>query len=112
MKTPEGEGRARKLWLQYRSLRDRHITPALTPFVRPAVEPVARQMVEDLFGFWLLWHLYGGFEGLEKFGMHPSTIWRKIARFRKMTGQHPDVFRMPGVEIDPEAYWAAANGAE
>jgi len=69
-------------------------------------------MVEDLFGFWLLWHLYGGFEGLEKFGMHPSTIWRKIARFRKMTGQHPDVFRMPGVEIDPEAYWAAANGAE
>ena len=37
-------------------------------------------MVADLFGFWLLWHLEGGFEGLERLGMNRATIYRKINR--------------------------------
>jgi len=65
------------------------------------------EIVEDLIGFWVMWHLYGGFEGLQRFGMHQSTIWRKVARFRKVTGQHPDEFEMPGISIDPKAYWTA-----
>ncbi len=88
---------------------EKHVTPAIAPFVKPAVDPLSRQVVEDLVGFWVLWHLYGGFEGLERFGMHPSTIWRKVARFRKVTGQHPDEFEMPGIAIDPEAYLAASD---
>jgi hypothetical protein len=103
MATPEGAGKARKAWEAYSGLVNRHVTP----FIKPAVDPVARSMVEDLIGFWVMWQLYGGFEGLEEFGMHKSTIWRKIARFRKMTGEHPDVFEMPGVTIDPKAYWVS-----
>jgi hypothetical protein len=26
-----------------------------------------------------------------------------------MTGQHPDEFKMPGIEIDPATYWAASG---
>jgi len=103
METPEGAGRARKAWEAYYGLVNR----AVSPIVRPAMEPVARGMVEDLIGFWVMWHLYGGFEGLQEFGMHKSTIWRKVARFRKMTGEHPDMFEMPGITIDPKAYWAS-----
>ncbi len=107
MKTPEGKGIAKRAWDQYAALVNRTVTPAIAPFVKPAVDPLARQMVEDMIGFWVMWHLYGGFEGLERFGMHRSTIWRKVARFRQMTGEHPDEFKMPGVSIDAAEYWAA-----
>jgi hypothetical protein len=110
MESPEGRGIARtKAWQQYRAFVDRNVTPVIAPFVKPAVAPVARQMVEDMIGFWVMWHLYGGFEGLEGFGMHKSTIWRKVSRFRQMTGEHPDEFKMPGVEIDAAKYWAASG---
>jgi len=109
MSSPEGAGRAKKAWEAYAKVVNRHVTPFIAPALRPAVDPLARQVVEDMVGFWVMWHLYGGFEGLEEFGMHKSTIWRKIARFRKMTGEHPDVFEMPGISIDPEAYWASAG---
>jgi hypothetical protein len=84
------------------------ISPILSPVLAPADQALARQVVEDMIGFWVMWHLYGGFEGLQRFGMHKATIWRKISRFRKMTGSHPDEFVMPGVSIDVEAYWEAA----
>lgn len=103
MDSPEGQGRARRAWGAY----SKYVNKNITPFMKPMLEPVAAGMVGDLIGFWIVWHLYGGFEGLEKFGMHKSTIWRKVARFRKMTGQHPDVFEMPGITIDPKAYWTA-----
>ena len=82
---------------------------AVSEKVGVALLPVGTQIVEDLIGFWVMWHLYGGFEGLEEFGMHKSTIWRKVARFRKITGSHPDVYQMPGITIDPKAYWAGAQ---
>ena len=107
MESPEGKGIARRAWEQYGAFVNKNITPAIAPFVKPAVAPVARQMIEDMVGFWVMWHLYGGFEGLERFGMHPSTIWRKVSRFRQMTGVHPDEFKMPGITIDPAEYWSA-----
>jgi hypothetical protein len=109
METPEGMGRARRLWDGYVGVIEKRIYPSVAPFIEPALQPVGRQVVEDLIGFWVLWHLYGGFEGLERFGMHPSTIWRKVARFRKITGQHPDEFVMPGIAIDPKAYWESGG---
>ncbi len=105
MASPEGGGKARKAWDAYARAVNKTITPALAPFLKPATDPVGRQIVEDLIGFWVMWHLYGGFEGLEQFGMHKSTIWRKVARFRQVTGEHPDLFEMPGVSIDAKAYW-------
>ena len=110
MESPEGKGRARRAWEAYVGAVGKVVSsPTVAPFVQPAVAPIGRQMVEDLLGFWVLWHLYGGFEGLEWFGMHKSTIWRKVSRFRQVTGQHPDEFEMPGISIDARAYWKAAG---
>jgi hypothetical protein len=105
MATPEGKGRARKIWDAYAKAVNKTITPSVAPFLDPITQPVGRQLVEDLIGFWVLWHLYGGFEGLERFGMHQSTIWRKVKRFREIVGVHPDEYEMPGISIDPRAYW-------
>ena len=109
METPEGQGIAKKAWKAYVKAVDRR-TP---PFVKEALVPlgthVGTQVVEDMIGFWVMWHLYGGFDGLVEFGMHKSTIWRKVARFRNMTGQHPDLFVMPGITIDPKAYWVGSH---
>jgi len=107
METPEGKGIAKRAWDEYVKFVNKTVTPVIAPFASPAVAPLARQMVEDLIGFWVMWHLYGGFEGLERFGMHRSTIWRKVSRFRMVTGEHPDEFKMPGIEIDPAKYWGA-----
>jgi hypothetical protein len=82
------------------------------PVVKPAVERVARSMTVDLLGFWMAWLLLGGFEGLVESGMHPSTVWRKVKRFRVAFGAHPDEFEFPGVSVDPVAYWEAARRAE
>jgi hypothetical protein len=57
-------------------------TPALGPLIDPAAKTVARTTVADLIGFWALWHLECGFEGVERFGYSQATIYRKVKRFR------------------------------
>ena len=61
-------------------------------------------MAVDLYGFWLCWHLEGGFEGLRRVGMSRSAIYRRIRLFRRAFNAHPDEFQMPGVSIDLEAF--------
>jgi hypothetical protein len=75
------------------------------PLMEPAIKRYASRATTDLLGFWLYWHLYGGFEGLVESGMHPSTVWRKVKRFREVMGVHPDEYRFPGVTVKPEQYW-------
>lgn len=107
MDSPEGKGKARAAWDAYASAVNRISGPA----IRPLAENVARKQVIELVGFWVAWHLYGGFEGLvQHVGMHPSTVWRKVKKFRVAFKEHPDVYEMPGVKIDAEAYWAAVEG--
>lgn len=64
---------------------------------------------EDLVGFWLIWHLHGGYEGMRALGMSRSAIYRRITAFRRLFGEHPDVYRFPGVSINVEEYLAAAR---
>ena len=59
----------------------------------------------------LVWHLDGGFEGLLALGWNRATIYRKISAFRKVTGQHPDEFKMPGVTLSIEQYQEAGSVA-
>ena len=56
----------------------------------------------------MMWHLHGGFEGLEDLGMHRTTIFRKVNRFRTLFGVHPDEYRVEGVSISAAKYWKAA----
>jgi hypothetical protein len=91
----------------------RPVSDVAAPALRPVIERYARFKVGDLVGFWMLWHIYGGFEGLEQsYGMHRSTIWRKVAKFRKVFGSHPDEYRFEGITIDTASFWNAAIKAQ
>ena len=100
MESPEGRGIARRAWDAYAG--------TVTRVSRPAVEPLARKLAGtvtvDLFGFWLAWHLEGGFEGLRRLGMSRASIYRRIKLFRATLGAHPDEYRIAGVTLDLEAY--------
>jgi hypothetical protein len=97
--TPEsaqGKGLARRAWDSY----DRAMREALTPVFRP----VAVNAAADAMGFWLVWQLHGGFEGLRELGMARRTIYWNVKKFRAAYGVHPDEFECPGVTIDLEQY--------
>jgi hypothetical protein len=109
MPSPEGKGiarsRAQKAWDAYA----RTVKKAATPAVEPAATWLAGRMIQDLAGFWLLWHLEGGFEGLQRIGYSRSAIYRRVASFRQHFGAHPDEYQFPGVTIDVSEYLRAAG---
>ncbi len=77
------------------------------PVPAEAVAELARRVVEesDLLGFYIAWHLAGGFANLQKAGWHRATIHRKISRFRNRYGRHPDEFRLPWLRLDLQKAW-------
>jgi hypothetical protein len=79
-------------------------TAARSPLLRPIARRFAAPMAMDIAGFWLLWHLEGGFEGLLKMGMSRASIYRRIKDFRNAMGVHPDEYEMPGVTLDLRKY--------
>ncbi len=79
------------------------------PIIAPSMRTAGREWVAGGLGFWMLWHLYGGSEGLRRYGFHPTTIRRKVSRFKETFGAHPDDFTLPGVEIDPQQYWEGSG---
>ena len=106
METPEGRGIARRAWEGYVGAVGKVTTPALTPLVRM----YAAGSITDLVGFWAVWHLEGGFEGLQRMGMSRASIYRRIKLFRVAFGAHPDEFEMPGITLDLVAFrdgWGA-----
>ena len=100
MPTAEGSGRAK------RALEDTFggsVSPQKFQPKSPMAViagQVASRRIEELLGFWLLWHTSGGFEGLQdRFGMSHTTIFRRVKAFREMFGAHPDDFDLPGVPL-------------
>ena len=109
MPSHEGLGRARKAWDAYMRTLEKVIPPFVVEgsnAVTPGASYVSREVLQNLLGFWLLWHMQGGFEGLQEFGMSRSTIYKKISQYRQAFAMHPDEFELPGMTIDHEAYWA------
>ena len=107
MPSPEGKGIARKAWDRYVAQVERVAGPAIHPLARKAAEKVAVPVLLDLMGFWMAWHLEGGFEGLQQMGMSRASIYRRISLFRKTLGVHPDEYKLAGVKLDIKAYQAA-----
>jgi hypothetical protein len=101
MDSPDGKGIARGAWDAYVAAVGK-VTEA--PPVKAGIEHYAAATVVDLFGFWLWWHLEGGYDGLRRAGMSRSAIYRRLRQFRKFYGVHPDEFQLPGVEIDVRAF--------
>jgi hypothetical protein len=111
MESPEGYGIARRAWEGYTGAMGKVTTPVLRPLVRL----YAAGSIVDLVGFWAVWHLEGGFEGLQRMGMSRASIYRRVKLFRIAFGAHPDEFVMPGVKVDLEDYragWAAWHKAK
>ena len=106
MPTPDGNGRAKEAfataWAKYLKVME--------PIAKPLAMPIARETTFDIYGFWIVWNLIGGFEGLQKplseggLGMSRSAVYRRIQLFRVATGKHPDEFHVPGITIDIDAY--------
>lgn len=111
MPSPEGEGRAKHAledaWDAYHSANKAINKPLLAtfPWIKKALAGYTGSATIDLFGFWLVWRLFGGFEGLQQhLGMSRSTIYRRISSFRAVFGEHPDVYEFDGISIDVEAF--------
>lgn len=104
MDSPEGRGIARRRWEATGTglSGPRADDVALNRLERWAAAPV----VLDLAGFWVMWHLRGGFEGLQEMGLSRSSIYRRVSNFRKATGMHPDEYVFPGIQLDLMEYQA------
>ena len=110
MPSPEGQGRARRAWDAYAKASNRLLGPILDPVLEPVARSYSVGAVGDLLGFWLLWHLEGGFDGLRQHGISRSAIYRRVSSFRRLFGVHPDEFDLPGVELDLKAYFSSTGG--
>jgi hypothetical protein len=110
MPSAEGRGRARAAWDAYVRANRRYVQPAIekTP-LGDGIRSVSVNTVSDLLGFWCMWHLYGGFEGLQGLGMSRSSIFRKVGLFRKTFGKHPDEMEFPGIAIDVDVYFGQSG---
>ncbi len=100
---PSREG-WRKAWDAYTGAVNRLSERGLLPGITPAARRLALEMILNRGGFWLVWQLEGGFEGMRRLGLSEASIYRKIKAFREAFGEHPDEFKMPGVTIDVEEF--------
>lgn len=120
MPSPEGEGRARAAsedaWRAYylanRALNQKLFSafPGLRELTTALTKQNTSAKVLDAFGFWVWWRLAGGFENTQKaLGLSRAGMYRRIALFREVFGEHPDTFEMPGITVDPVKF---AEGME
>lgn len=100
MDSPEGKGIARRAWDAYAKQARKVNVPGVEPLAKRLAAPIA----VDLMGFWMMWHLYGGFDGLRGIGMSRASIYRRIKLFRSSYGMHPDEFELPGVALDVKVF--------
>ena len=104
METPEGQGVARRAWEATWAVQG---GDSGAPAVGVAVCGGEHRRPVRL---WVVWHLEGGFEGMQRMGMSRASIYRRIKLFRIAFGAHPDEFEMPGITLDLVAFregWAA-----
>jgi hypothetical protein len=106
--SPDGQGYAKGRLEQAYSTYLKAVAPVTVPMsnvLKPVLWPFARGLTFDLVGFWVSWHMLGGFDGLRThLGMSRSAVYRRIAIFRQVVGEHPDVYRFPGIELDVEGF--------
>lgn len=104
MPSAEGRGIARRAWDAY--------TKSISDAARPLVADIAANKVEDLVGFWVMWHMFGGFDGLLELGFPRTTIYRKVSKFRRLFGHHPDEYFFDGVKVEAGVTSASIRDAD
>lgn len=58
----------------------------------PAVGQIAASTVTRLVGFWLMWHLMGGYEGMRALGWGKTATWKNRIQFREVFGVEVEDF--------------------
>lgn len=65
----------------------------MIPGVQMVAQGVARNTVQRLLGFWVLWHLYGGIKaGVAAGAMAESSAYRQKAEFLEVFGMEVEEF--------------------
>lgn len=67
-----------RAWVGYRGMVD--------PIMEPLAKGISISMVSRLMGFFVSWHLFGGFEGLKSAGWSRVTIWKNRGQFEHAFG--------------------------
>ena len=114
--SPDGQGIAKgrfeRAWDAYEGAV-RPFTDPIAKRLTPLLMPLARGATFDLLGFWVSWHMLGGYEGMQQhLGMSRSAVYRRITLFRKVFGEHPDVYRFHGISLDVEAFVQADTNTQ
>jgi hypothetical protein len=114
--TTEGRRVAAGRWSSFHYRLDEDVVAEAFPAPSQSMEElpaairddIASDAVErsELIGFWVAWHLAGGFANLERGGWHRATIFRKVSRFRAAYGAHPDTYVFPWIQLDLDAAWS------
>jgi|GEM_PF-904478 len=116
MVSPEGWRNAasrREAWASTLSESDYGVDQAGRSY-RPDDPDVVRRAevtvkeFSELTGFWLSWHMFGGFERLIEGGWNRATVFRKMRRFRAIFGSHPDEYKFPWIHLELEDAWRAS----
>lgn len=113
MPSPEGEGRAKsalesayETYFKVNKSVNNRIFAAL-PELRNALRGYGGSKLLDLYGFWIMWHACGGFDGAQQaLGISKSQMYRRVALFREVFGEHPDVCEFPGLTLEPAEFLA------
>lgn len=112
MPSAEGHGKARAAWDAYATWVDKYTRPAVEAVAGKAIRSYSVGKVGDLVGFWVMWHAYGGFQGLMDQGMSHTTITRRVKLFRMAFKAHPDDFVFPGLDLDVIKWHGGAGASE
>ncbi len=111
----EGFGRAASRWAAFYDHLDEDVLVEAYPgrgtekeeLTAVVLDDIAEQALQEseLIGFWVAWHLAGGFANLERGGWHRATVFRKLKEFRTRFGVHPDDYRFEWITLDLERAW-------
>jgi hypothetical protein len=107
----EGKGVARARWEGFVDQLTPSVIEAVFEERYQAFGPSWAKETSELVGFWIAWHLAGGFEALERAGWNRATIFRKSRRFRTVFGAHPDEFQFDWINLDLKRAWNSSISA-
>lgn len=54
--------------------------------IGPAAKSMAISRVQDMVGFWFMWHMFGGDKGLRALGYAHVSLWRQHKMFEAVIG--------------------------
>jgi len=67
------------------NLWDRYMRTIET-VIGPSAKSIAALRVQDMVGFWFMWHMFDGDNGLKLLGYNRTSLWRQHRLFEAVIG--------------------------